>query len=251
MREVTDIQPGSPHHVLTLADGGEVAARVVIIAAGVAYRRLPVPALDRLSGDGVFYGAAVSEAQAMKGRNVFVAGGGNSAGQAALHLAKHAASVTVLVRGAGLAASMSQYLITEIAAHPRIDVRTHCEVVDGSGAGRLEWLTLHDTITGAQDAVTADALFVLIGAEPHTAWLPPDIVRDGWGFIVTGSDLMLHGKPPPGWPVDRMPLLHETSVPGIFAVGDVRHRSIKRVASAVGEGSVCVSSVHEYLAALP
>jgi thioredoxin reductase (NADPH) len=220
----------------------------VTVATGVAYRSLGIPSLERLLGQGVFYGAAVSEAAGMKDRKVFVAGGGNSAGQAAIHLARHAESVTILVRRAGLAQSMSRYLITEIDAHPKIEVRSHVEVIAGAGANRLESLTLRNSMTKSTYTVRADALFVLIGAEPHTGWLPPQIQRDSWGYILTGHDLLQNGKPPPDWPRQRPPFLHETSVPGIFAVGDVRHRSIKRVASAVGEGSISIALVHDYLA---
>jgi thioredoxin reductase (NADPH) len=219
----------------------------VVLATGVTYRRLGIPSLDALIGSGVFYGATVSEAPAMKGRDICVAGGGNSAGQAAVHLAKYARAVTMLVRGAGLAETMSQYLITEIAAHPRITVRTRVEVVGGNGRGRLESLDVHDGRTGTTETLPADGLFVLIGAAPHTAWLPREIERDEWGFIVTGTDLQETRRAGP-LPGDRPPTQYETSVPGIFAVGDVRHRSIKRVASAVGEGSTCISHIHDYLA---
>jgi thioredoxin reductase (NADPH) len=198
-------------------------------------------------GAGVFYGAAIAEAPAVRDRHVFIAGGGNSAGQAALHLAKYAASVTLLVRGHGLAESMSEYLITAIAASTTISIRTRTEIVDGEGPDHLHRLTLRHTQTGRLDTVAADALFVLIGAAPHTSWLPEGIVRDEWGFIVTGSDLLAEGRMT-GWPLARSPMLLESSIPGVFAVGDVRHRSIKRVASAVGEGSTAIALVHEYLA---
>jgi thioredoxin reductase (NADPH) len=249
MREATELRVGGPRHTVVLSDGHEVSARTVVLAAGVAYRRLDVAGLDDLTGAGVFYGAAVSEAPAVSNRDVFVAGGGNSAGQAALHLAKYARSVTILVRGAGLAESMSEYLVTEISARPGITVRPHVEVVGGGGDGRLESLTLRDKTTGRTETIPAFALFVLIGAEPRTGWLPAEIERDTWGYVVTGHDLVRGGSTPDGWPLDRPPMLLETSVPGVFAVGDVRHRSIKRVASAVGEGATCIALVHDYLAA--
>jgi thioredoxin reductase (NADPH) len=247
MQPVTALRVGSRRHTVVLATGTEVTTRVVVLATGVTYRRLGIPSLDALIGSGVFYGATVSEAPAMKGRDICVAGGGNSAGQAAVHLAKYARAVTMLVRGAGLAETMSQYLITEIAAHPRITVRTRVEVVGGNGRGRLESLDVHDGRTGTTETLPADGLFVLIGAAPHTAWLPREIERDEWGFIVTGTDLQETRRAGP-LPGDRPPTQYETSVPGIFAVGDVRHRSIKRVASAVGEGSTCISHIHDYLA---
>jgi thioredoxin reductase (NADPH) len=248
MREAVGLRVGGSRHTVVLSDGSEVSTRTVVLAAGVAYRRLDVPSLDGLIGAGVFYGAAVSEAPAVRDRTVFVAGGGNSAGQAALHLARYASSVTMLVRGADLARSMSDYLVTEISAQPNVAVRTHVEIVGGAGAGRLESLTLRDTTTGRTETTPAFALFVLIGAEPRTQWLPPEIERDTWGYVVTGHDLLHDGKPPERWPLERPPMLLETSAPGVFAVGDVRHRSIKRVASAVGEGATCISLVHDHLA---
>ena len=248
MRRAVGLRPGRSHHTVVLSDGSEVSARTVVLAAGVEYRRLDVPSVETHTGAGVFYGAAVSEAPAVKDRAVFVAGGGNSAGQAALHLAKYAGSVTVLVRGADLTRSMSDYLVTEISARPNIAVRTHVEVIAGAGTGHLERLTLRDSATGKVETVPAFALFVLIGAEPRTDWLPPRIERDSWGYVITGHDLLHAGKAPAGWPLDRPPMLLEASVPGVFAVGDVRHRSIKRVASAVGEGAICISLVHDYLA---
>jgi thioredoxin reductase (NADPH) len=242
------LRPGGHDHTIVLSDGTAVMTHAAILAMGVTYRRLDVPRLDAFTGAGVFYGAAASEAPAVQGQRVFIAGGGNSAGQAAVHLAKYAASVTILVRGAGLSHSMSEYLITQIAATANIDVRTQVEVVGGEGSSRLQCLTLRDTLTGRRTTEPADALFVLIGAQPHTEWLPPEICRDEWGYIVTGLDLLTAGRPAPGWRLQRPPMLFETSVPGVFAAGDVRHRSFKRVASAVGEGSTAITLVHEYLA---
>ena len=219
----------------------------MIIATGATYRRLGIPALEALQGRGVFYGAAASEAPAMRGRNVFVAGGGNSAGQAALHMAKWAHQVTILVRGESLADTMSDYLIRQIDATPNIDVCYHVQVADGTGTGtgHLESLALHDTASGERRSVPADALFVLIGSQPRTQWLGEGIARDQWGFILTGPDL------PAGtghdWPPGRPPLPLETSLPGVFAAGDVRQGSVKRVASAVGEGAATIPLVHRYL----
>jgi thioredoxin reductase (NADPH) len=235
--------------VVRLTDGSQVAARAVIIATGVAWRRLGVPDLEAMVGTGVFYGAAGAEARAMTGRDVFVVGAGNSAGQAAIHLAKYAASVTMVVRGADLGSSMSEYLITEISKTANIGVRLGTEVVGGGGRGGLETLTLRDTAHGHADEVAAAALFLMIGAEPHTEWLAGRVERDAAGFIRTGRDLYQAGEPPAGWPLSRPPLLLETSMPGVFAAGDVRHRSIKRVASAVGEGAIAIQLVHEYLQA--
>jgi thioredoxin reductase (NADPH) len=235
-----------PDRMVRTAEGSEVAARAVIIAAGVTWRRLGVPALEALVGAGVFYGAAGAEALAMAGRDVFVVGAGNSAGQAAIHLAKYASSVTMVVRGPGLSSSMSEYLITEISKTANIDVRPGTEVIDGAGRSTLQTLTLRDKATGTTQ-VPAAALFLMIGAEPHTEWLESSVERDGRGFILTGRDLYRAGQSPVGWPLKRPPLLLETSMPGVFAAGDVRHRSMKRVASAVGEGATAIQLVHEYL----
>jgi thioredoxin reductase (NADPH) len=240
--------PGDHDHLVRLSDGSEVTARTVILATGVAWRRLGVPSLEALRGAGVFYGAAAAEARAVEGEQVFVVGAGNSAGQAAVHLARWAASVTVLVRGDRLGATMSDYLLKELEATPNISVRRRTEAVGGQGRGRLEALTLRDHASGATETVPAAALFILIGAEPRTDWLPDAIQRDPQGYVLTGHDLLRDGTPPPGWRLARPPLLMETSVPGVFAVGDVRHRSVKRVASAVGAGAIAVQLVHAYLA---
>ena len=241
------LRAAGPDRMASLSDGSEVASRAVILATGVSYRRLGVAGLEALIGAGVFYGAAASEAQAMKGQEVYVVGGANSAGQAAVHLARYATHVTMLIRGSSLAATMSDYLVRELEAAPNVTVRLGLEVVDGHGDGRLTSLTLRDRRSGATETVPATALFVLIGAAPHTGWLPEAIQRDRWGFIVTGADLLQDGTPPPQWTLDRPPMLFESSMPGVFAVGDVRHGSIKRVASAVGEGSVAIRLIHEYL----
>jgi thioredoxin reductase (NADPH) len=195
----------------------------------------------------VFYGAAASEAQAMKGSEVFVVGGANSAGQAAVHLARYAARVTVLLRGHSLTESMSEYLIREIESAPNITVRRRVAVTDGAGQGRLERLTVTDLDSGAARTVAAMALFVLIGAEPRTQWLPEAVRRDESGFVLTGPDLLTDGRPDDTWPLRRLPMFLESSLPGVFAVGDVRHGSVKRVASAVGEGSIAIRLVHDHL----
>ena len=246
-QRATSLAVDGGDRILGLSDGNQVTARTVVIASGVAWRRLGVPSLEALRGAGVFYGAAGAEARAMEGQHVFVVGGGNSAGQAAVHLARWAATVTILVRGDGLAATMSDYLVKEIEALPNVTVRPRTEAVGGQGRGRLEALTLRDNTGDTTQTVPATALFVMIGAEPHTEWLDGVVERDPRGYLLTGHDLLRDGRPPPGWPLARPPLLFETSVPGVFAAGDVRHRSVKRVASAVGAGAIVVQLVHEYL----
>ena len=246
MRHATALRRSGKELMVTLSDGTEVGARAVILATGASYRRLGVPSLEALVGTGVFYGAAVSEARAVEGQEVYVVGGANSAGQAAMHLSKYASRVTLVGRGKSLAASMSEYLIKEIEAAQNIDVRFNTQIVGGGGDGRLEYLVLKNSASGLIEKVPAMALFILIGAEPRTEWLPEEIERDNRGFIVTGQDLLRNGRPPQKWPLERHPLLLETSMPGVFAAGDVRHRSVKRVASAVGEGSIAIQLVHEY-----
>ncbi len=243
----TSLSVRGPDRVVQTSDGSEVAAKAVVIATGASWRRLSIPNLEALSGAGVYYGAAGSEAQSMQGQNVYVVGGGNSAGQAALHLARYATVVTVVALEASLTEHMSAYLIQEIDDAPNISVRVRTQAVDCRGKGRLEGITLRDDTTGATEVVPAAGLFVLIGAEPHTEWLDGRVERDERGYIVTGLDLIHDGQPPPGWPLARHPLRQETSIPGVFAAGDVRYRSIKRVASAVGEGAIATQLVHEYL----
>ncbi len=232
--------------IVHLANGNQISARAVIAAPGIAWRRLGVAHLEALVGSGVFYGAAGSEARAMEGRDVFVVGAGNSAGQNALHLARHARQVTLLVRGDDLARSMSDYLIREIDATPNVIVRLNTEVTDGQGNGQLDCITLHDNEHDITEQVEAAALFLLIGGEPRTHWLPDTIQLDH-GYVLTGRDVVRDGALPSRWTLDRAPLPLETSMPGVFAAGDTRYRSIKRVASAVGDGATAVRLAHEYL----
>ena len=251
MRHVVGLSADSGRYQLQLSDGGVITARTVIIATGATYRRLGVPSLEALLGLGLFYGAGVSEAPAMRGRKVFVIGGANSAGQAAIHLAKWAAQVTVLVRADTLAATMSDYLIREITAAPNIDVRYQVQVVDATGTDHLESLVLEDRPSSHRQSVPADAVFALIGAQPRTDWLGDSVARDQLGFILTGPDLLGEGTGTDGtWSRDRQPMPHETSLPGVFAAGDVRQGSVKRVASAVGEGAVTIPLIHRRLEAL-
>jgi thioredoxin reductase (NADPH) len=247
MRPATEVGVRGTDRVVKLVDGTEIRSRAVVIATGVSYRRLGIDSLERLLGSGVYYGAAVAEAPAMKGKEVFVAGAANSAGQAAVHLARFASRVVILARGRSLSTSMSEYLIRQIEGSSNITVVGNVEIVDGGGPGHLEHLVLRDARSGDVRQIRADALFVLIGAVPSTDWLPAAIRRDRWGFIETGTDLFQDGKLPEDWPLDRPPLPLETGIPGVFAAGDVRQRSVKRVAAAVGEGARCIQSVHQFL----
>jgi thioredoxin reductase (NADPH) len=242
--EVQSLEPavdGGPHVLHT--EGGQVRARTVVIATGVAYRKLRVPSVDDLTGSGVFYGAAMTAAREMEGQDVFVVGGGNSAGQAAVHLARFARSVTIVVRRPSLDETMSRYLIDEISYNPRIQVRTCATVVDGGGDGHLEWLCLEDTRTSERTREAATGLFLLLGAEPHCDWLPGAVARDDNGFVLTGRDV-----PKDRWADGLPPGNLATTVPGIFAAGDIRSGSMKRVAAASGEGASVVPLVHAYLA---
>jgi len=244
MREAVALRTESGRHVVEISDGGEVSARAVVLATGVSYRRLGAPGLEELAGSGVYYGASVAEASGLTGEDVYVVGGGNSAGQAAMHLARFARRVTMVIRGPSLAATMSHYLIDEIGAAANVEVLPRTEVAAGTGEGRLECLTLRTRDGGEEREVPAAALFVLIGAMPHTTWLPGSIERDERGYVQTGPQVHPYDR----WPLARAPQSFETSLPGVFAVGDVRTRSVKRVASAVGEGSVVLQQVHHHLA---
>jgi len=249
--EVTSLGTTGEELVVTVADGRVATGRAVILAMGVAWRRLGVPALEALLGAGVFYGAAVTEARATKGLRVCVVGGGNSAGQAAQHLSRYAVSVTLLVRGSSLRDNMSEYLVRELEQAPNVTIRTAVEVVDGRGEERLEAVTIRDLASGAREDLPASALFVLIGAEPRTEWLAGTVERDGSGFVLTGTDLLRDGSYPDRWSTGRPPLPLETSLPGVFAAGDVRFGSVKRVTAATGEGAMAVQLVHRYLALAP
>jgi thioredoxin reductase len=242
-RSVVGIAADGDLRVLRLSDGQQVRSRTVVVATGAEWRRVGVKNLEALQGRGVFYGAAVTEARAMTGKDVFVLGGGNSAGQAAVHLARYARQVTILVRRP-LAETMSNYLITEIDSAPNIAVRTGVSVVDSVGSAALEGLVIEDLNDRSTETLRADSLFVMIGSVPHTEYLGEAVRRDRWGFVLTGSDLK-----DDEWPDrHRSPLMFETSIPGVFAIGDVRHGSVKRMASAVGAGAMVVAMVHEYLA---
>jgi thioredoxin reductase (NADPH) len=242
VERLTSQQDGT--FVAQIGNVGEVCARAVVISTGVSYRRLGVPSLEELSGHGVYYGASVSAAQALTGLRAGVVGAGNSAGQAALHLARYCASVHMIVRGSKLSDSMSAYLVDAVTAQPTIKVHVNTEVVAGHGDGQLEYITLRNRHTAEEQQQPLESLFVMIGARPRTDWLPAEVDHDEHGFLYTGAD----ASACPSWNLERQPHPHETSIPGLFAVGDVRSGSVKRVASAVGEGSVVVSEIHQFLA---
>jgi thioredoxin reductase (NADPH) len=248
-QEVAGVRVEDRYRIVTLADGSELTGDVLLISTGVSYRTLGVPGVERLTGKGVYYGAAITEALSCKDDDVFIVGGANSAGQGAMFFSQHARSVTLLVRGSSLAKEMSRYLIKEIEETPNIKVRTSVEVAEALGDEHLEAIILRNRETGATERHEAAGLFIFIGAEPHTAWLGPALARDERGYLLTGPELP-RGRGPGCWPLAREPLLMESSLPGVFVAGDVRHGSVKRVASGVGEGAIAVSLIHRYLAGL-
>src|SRR5262249_459106 len=228
-------------------DGAELSCHAMLVATGVQWRKLNAPGVGRLTGAGIYYGAAMTEALSCRDEDVFVVGGANSAGQAAMYFSKYARRVVMLVRGSSLSSSMSQYLINQLKKTPNVQIEFNSSIVEAHGNDHLEAVSIHCATTNEANKVPANSLFIMIGAAPNTAWLADLVQRDELGFILSGPDLVRDGKRPQGWQLDRDPALLETSVPGIFVVGDVRHGSVKRVASGVGEGSVAISFVHQYL----
>jgi thioredoxin reductase (NADPH) len=249
-QEAVGLRVDGPYRLVKLVDGSEISCHTLLIATGVQWRSLDVPGMERLQGAGVYYGAGPAEAISCKDEDVYIIGGANSAGQAAMNFSKYARSVVMLVRGNSLAASMSQYLIDQIKQTPNIQVQFRSRVGEVHGESRLEAISIHCGDSGQVDRVPAIALFIFIGAMPRTEWLAGVIERDERGFILTGPELAREDRRPKGWTLDRDPTLLETNVPGVFAVGDVRHGSVKRVASGVGEGSIAVQFIHQYLAKL-
>ncbi len=249
-QEAVSVRSEGPYRIVELRDGSHLSCHALLIATGVQWRQLDMPGIKELQGAGVYYGAGSTEAVTCRDEDVYIVGGANSAGQAAMNFSRYARRVIMLVRGNTLAASMSQYLIDDIAKTPNIEVVPHTQVLEVHGKDHLEAISIACSLTGSVEKVPASSLFVFIGAQPRTDWLDGFVERDERGFILTGPDLKKNGKRPRGWNPDRDPDLLETSVPGVYAVGDVRHNSIKRVASSVGEGSVAVQFVHQYLAKL-
>jgi thioredoxin reductase (NADPH) len=247
-QEATALRLEDPYRVITLGDGSQVSCHALLVASGVSYRKLDVPGIERLTDAGVYYGAALSEAMGCRDEEVFLVGGANSAGQAAMYFAKYARRVVLLVRGNSLAKGMSQYLVDQIAQTPVIEVRLESSVVGVHGESRLEAIDVRDNRDGTVTTLPARALFIFIGAEPRTGWLEGVVERDARGFLLSGTDLVRDGKLPAGWQLDRHPHLLESSVPGVFVAGDVRLGSVKRVATGVGEGAFAVSFVHQYMA---
>ena len=246
-RDVSSVEVDGAARVVRFVDGGTIAAHTAILATGVAYRQLEAPGAEGLTGRGVFYGAALTEAMSCAEQDVYVVGGANSAGQAALYFAQRSRSVTMLVRGSSLRTSMSSYLVDQIVANPKVRVRTGTTVVEAHGTDHLEGVTLLDATTGEKESVDTSWLFIFIGAAPRTDWLDETEQRDEHGIVFAGPDLLVDGRRPRGWTLDRDPYHLETSIPGVFVAGDVRADSVKRVASAVGEGAMAVMLVHRYL----
>ena len=247
-QEAVGVRIENSYRIITLADGSEITCHALLLATGVSWRRLDIPGCKELTGKGIYYGAAKTEAIACKNEHIYLVGGANSAGQAAMYFSQYANKVTMLVRGESLTKSMSQYLIDQIAATPNIEVMVHTEVAAAKGENNLEAITLLHNDTGATETVDATSLFIFIGAQPETDWLEAIVKRDQRGYILTGADLKQNGKRCSGWHLERDPFLLETNVPGIFVAGDVRHQSVKRVASGVGEGSIAIMFIHRYLA---
>lgn len=247
-QQVVSVRLEGTYRIVQLADGSEISCHALVVASGLDYQKLDAPGIERLTGAGVYYGASLSEVSSCRDEEVFVIGAGNSAGQAAIFLTQHASHVTLLVRGDSLEAKMSQYLVQRIYEHPAIDVKLHSVVTAAHGEDHLKAVTVCDLATKQESRHEAAALFIFIGAMPSTQWLCGVVKMDKYGFVLTGPEVMENGKPPAGWPLARDPFLLESSVPGIFVVGDVRANSVKRVASAVGEGSIAVQFVHQHLA---
>jgi thioredoxin reductase (NADPH) len=247
-QEVVELRAEGPYRILKLADANEISCHAVLIATGVQWRRLEIPGVERLQGSGVYYGGGSQEAISYKGETVYIVGGANSAGQAALNFAQYAEKVVILVRGDSLSATMSRYLIDQIEKTPNVQLWTHASAIEAHGETHLEEISVLCSDTHTVEKVPASAMFIYIGALPRTDWLGQTVMRDERGFVLAGSDLLKNGKRPSGWNLDRDPYLLESSMPGVFVVGDVRYGSIKRVASAVGEGAIAVQFIHRYMA---